>query len=49
MRYSVSAIPVLIFLFMTGTGAAQLQSFDEAKDLSAQTGKPILLEFVHDD
>jgi hypothetical protein len=40
---------MIIFIFPTFASASQSETFEQAKSLSAKTGKPILLEFVHED
>lgn len=47
-------IPVIILIFVSvlfagAVCAEEVSSFDEAKALSAKTGKPVLLEFVRED
>ena len=40
---------VLAFIFYGNALADKAESMDQAQELSRQTGKPILLEFVHED
>jgi len=50
MKYT--PVIILIFaavLFAAAACAEEASSFDEAKALSAKTGKPVLLEFVRED
>ncbi len=42
-------LSVLIFLPFAASHAERAASLEEARQLSAQTGKPILMEFVHQD
>lgn len=44
-----SVILAAIILLAAGVSAQQPESLQQAKILSIQTGKPILLEFVHED
>lgn len=44
-----SAILMAMVLLSAGISAEQPESFQHAKSLSIETGKPILLEFVHED
>ena len=49
MRSVMALTAIFVPLCAAATMAAQPETFAEAKAQSAQTGKPILLEFVHDD
>ena len=42
-------LSILIFIGATSAFAGEIETFEEAKKISNQTGKPILLEFVRDD
>ncbi len=42
-------VPIAILLFTAGVSAEPAESFEQAQELSVQAGKPILLEFVHED
>jgi len=49
MKRSWVLVVYLAILCVTAGAAGQPGSFSQAQQLSAQTGKPILLEFVHED
>ncbi len=48
MRLLGFATVVLFFMVAVST-AERSETFEEAKTLSARIGKPVLLEFVHED
>ena len=45
----IAAIILILTGLYTVAGAQQPEAFDQAKALSAELGKPVLLEFVHED
>jgi len=49
MKRLLVLAPFVIFFIVTQALAESAKSLKQAKSLSAQTGKPILLEFVHED
>ena len=49
IRLFLTTTVTAVFLFTCSAHAEKAESFDQAKTLSVQTGKPVLLEFNHDD
>lgn len=49
MKTIASYVVVLCVLFCVPLLSLEIASLDEARALSAEQGKPILLEFVHED
>jgi hypothetical protein len=49
MLKTIYVFAALILFFFTVSHAEKASSLQEAEQLSAQTGKPILMEFVHQD
>jgi len=48
-KRNVIAVVILSLALVIDTSASEIATLAEAKQLSTQTGKPILLEFFHDD
>lgn len=49
IRNFVGCSSVLVLICIALANAQQPESLEQAKALSAELGKPILLEFVHED
>ncbi len=47
MRIQISILLLIVFTALASTGTSA--TFEEAKALSAQSGKPVLLEFIRED
>ena len=45
----VASLILLALLIAAAASADPAESFEQAKTLSAESGKPILMEFVHED
>jgi hypothetical protein len=49
MRKIIFLVAFGLFILPVTINAEKAETFQQARELSAQTGKPILMEFVHDD
>lgn len=49
MKHAVIFLLTILVLIVADALAQEVETLDAAKKLSVQTGKPILMEFVHTD
>jgi len=49
MKKTLALFSILLLTLGGPALAAQVKNLEQAKKLSAESGKPILLEFVHED